>query len=215
MTDAAGTTRAPLAARSGPGGFTLIELILVVFLLGLIASVAAPRLIAGDERRAALEAEAVRALLSTVALREATAAEPLALVYDAASETIRVEVRRLRTLPSGAQETVWREDPLIAPVTLVRTELRGASADTVPLGKRSWRIDLPITEPRPSIQLVLAARAGGGGGGGGSGGGARTWIIDLPAGTTAAAIVNPGSTASDALPAAIDLDAAGRGDQPW
>ncbi len=207
MTDAAGTTRAPLAAKTGTGGFTLVELILVVFLLGLIASVAAPRLIAGDDRRAALEADAVRALLSTVALREATVAEPLALVYDAAASTLRVEVRRPRALPSGAMETVWREDPLIAPVTLARTELREASTDTLALGKRSWRIELPIIEPRPPIRLVLASRAAAAD---------RAWTIDLPAGATAAAIMSPGSShPSASLPAAIDLDAAGRGEQPW
>jgi prepilin-type N-terminal cleavage/methylation domain-containing protein len=211
MINAAGTTRcipSCTARARAAGGFTLIELILVILLLALFASITAPRLVGTQARRADMEAEAVRSFLSTAAHREATTAEPLAVVYNAETATLSAEVRRLRALPSGGgQELAWRQDALIAPVALSLIELRDAATDTLPLGRKSWRLEFPITEPRPSLRLVLGGRAALGD---------RTWTVALPYGAPAASLQQGSAPPSSAtVPAAIDLDALGQGNQPW
>ena len=203
MTPAAGTTRAVGAA----GGFTLLELILVILLLALFASVTAPRLVGTQSRRADMEAESVRSLLTTVAHRAATTTEPLALVYDAESATLSAEVRRLRdTASARGQELSWRADALIAPVKLSLTELREAMTATAPLGRRSWRLELPTAEPRPALRLVLGGRADLS---------ERVWTIDLPEGAPAAARREGTGSAGPMMTGAVDLDALGQGNQAW
>lgn len=180
-------------------GFTLIELIVVVVLLGLIAAVITPRLFESTSRRAGECARELTMLLSVAAHRDALAADRLALEFDGASRTLRMLVLR-----SGDGEAQWRADPLVNDVVISEGATLTAFVDGRELEAGGWRIAMPPSEPRPTIELRLSlagARTGG-------------WAITLFPAASSAHLQAPGATARPAL-SSIDLDGEGVGDRPW
>lgn len=193
------------ATRSNAGrrseGFTLLELVLVAALLAVFAGVLAPRLAGNESRRAAAEVEQVRSLLSAIALRESLGSEPLALVFDGAAGELRAEVRRT----DAAGTAVWRADPLLEPVRLSRVQVSGATVGGLRQPARGWRVVLAQDGPRPWIELSLARQADA----------AEAWTVSLPAGASEAVAAAGAASPGAAAIGAVDLDAAGRGNQPW
>ena len=187
-------------ASGGRGAFTLLELVLVAALLAVFAGVLAPRLTGNPSRRAAVEVEAVRSLLSAVAVHDALGSEPIALAFDGSSGELRAEVRRADA--SGA--SAWRADPLLEPVRLARVQVTAAAIDGLRQPPRGWRVVLAQTGPRPSMELSLSRPEDA----------AETWTVSLPMGSSEA-LVTRGAPAGAGTTGAIDLDAAGRGSQPW
>jgi prepilin-type N-terminal cleavage/methylation domain-containing protein len=184
------------------GGFTLLELVLVAALLAIFAAVTVPRFVGNQSRLAAAEVEAVRSLVSAVAMRDALGHEPIALAFDGAAGELRAEVRRA----DAAGTVAWRADPLLEPVRLSRTQVTAASIGGERQAARGWRLVLAQDGPRPAVELTLARRDNA----------AEVWAVALPPGAsearTFAGAAVPGGVAAVG---AIDLDAAGRGNQPW
>lgn len=201
------SARARRAGLWRRGAFTLIELIVVIVILAVLAALVAPRLSGQAERSAENEARAVQRLLTAAAERAALGGGQNVGVEYARGEgagTLSIVQR------DGA---TWRPDPLADPVSLVRLELRHATADGRRLDPARWLIAMGGAQARPSIGLSLSPREGAGRFG---------YHVELQP-EALAATRRALSAAESAAPAgawtmpdrAVDLDATGRGDVPW
>lgn len=187
--------------------FTLIEVIVVIILLGVAAAVVIPRAFSGSAKRAEQTARSVAGMLTAIAQRDATAFEPMLLVYSREDATL--EVRVMRGDAEG-RDRAWKPDLFIEPVGFGEGVLRSASVDGQPLDEREWRIELPVNTPRPGIVLEIAPK-------GADDGSGRAWRITLPAGASTARLADLPSETGGQNPSAqvVDLDAIGMGDRAW
>lgn len=188
-------------------GFTLIELIVVVVVLAVVAGLAAPRLTGNDRRRALSEVDAARDMLAVVARRDALGSHRMALVWDGAGRSLRLDAMRVGASDGRRRDAraVWRPDPLVPGVDLGAVSLVEARFDGAPADDRSWRVDFVPGVPRRHVELVLEQV---------SGGAARRWSVTLLPYASGPAVRGPGFPSAEA-PRAVDLDALGRSDVPW
>lgn len=188
--------------KSQQPGFTLIELIVSIMLLGLLAAIITPRFFDSAARRAAACALEVKNLVSVAAHRDSIGADRLALEYDGRARLLRMLV--LRAGADGTQDVVWRPDPLVNDVGIASGAALTAYADGRQLDPTGWRITMPTSEPRPTLELRLALES------------ARSegWAVMLFPGASSAKLRAPGAGFSPAL-RSIDLDLDGTGDRPW
>ena len=185
--------------RHAQSGFTLIELVVVVVLLGVMAAIITPRLFESSSRRMSACARELAMLLSVAAHRDSIGADRLALEYDGAARAVRMLVLR-----SGEGEARWQTDPLVGEVVIPEGASLAAFADGRPLDAGAWRVAMPPTEPRPTLELQLAMEKSR----------SSAWIITLFPAASSATLAAPGAAARPAL-TSIDLDSAGVGDRTW
>lgn len=187
--------------------FTLIEVIVVIILLGVAAAVVIPRAFSGSAKRAEQVAGSAASLLTAVAQRDATAFEPMLLVYSRGDATLEVHVMRG---DAEGRDRAWEPDLFIDPVRFGDGVLRSASIDGQPLDDREWQIELPVNTPRPGIVLEIGEE-------GADEGSARGWRITLLPGASAARLTDLRSDTGAADPSGqvVDLDAIGMGDRAW
>lgn len=186
-------------------GFTLVEMIVVIVLIGVIVSVIAPRFPGAARRRADDTARAAALLLSAAAYRDTVGSERLALEFDGSRRTLELLVPRAEAAGSGTSAGVtWRADPLAQRVTMPDGVRLTARADGRELDARGWRVVFAPTEPRPAVRLLLVADDDR----------RSEWVIDLPPLGAAARLEVPGRPAKR-REQPIDLDEAGRGGHSW
>jgi prepilin-type N-terminal cleavage/methylation domain-containing protein len=204
-------------------GFTIAEVIVVVIIIGLLATLVVPRLAGVAGRQSEVEAAAVASLVSAMASRDAASSTPLALAFDASSK--RLSVLELRSEGEGA-EVQWLPARLLRPVTLNLTEIREASAGGATRGgagggdgagpgggrESNWRIEDQSSAGGGGGVITLVVRTVSGGVGE-----ARAWQVDLLPGAVAAQIRSIGwdEPARPAASRAVDLDATGRRAESW
>lgn len=217
--------------------FTLIEIIVVVLIIAIAAGVFLPRLGGNADRRAQVEAEGVRELISILAEQQSdvgvtlgtsaggvdtnTASGVASLLFNPETNSIGI-VRRV----AGDRKGEWADqaDRLVSPVPLDECVLAQVVLDgrvqEVKSGE-AFRIDFVPRQPRPAVSIVLVMRRAGSGtfGSGSSSAGAeRSWQIDLAPLAAAATMreLAPGTRVADPLVSeSVDLDLNGEGDSPW
>ncbi len=190
-----------------PRAFTLIELIVVIIILTVAASLIVPRLVATPGRGAERNALALAELLSAVGTRDALTSENLAIAFDPRKKTAALQTLRTRgqTLDWNARSE-WAADSLVPAVTLDDAEILNVAADGITVDPSSWRIEFRPGTPRPAVRVVVAQK-----------GASKAWRIDLPRGSMRA-IVTPttrGNNEPPLDPLTVDLDATGKEIQPW
>ena len=79
--------RGELCAR----GFTIVEVIVVMIILGVLGALVVPRLVGVSARQGEVEAQGVRSLLSAFAQRDAISRQSVALAFDAAKGELSVQ----------------------------------------------------------------------------------------------------------------------------
>jgi len=213
------------------GGFTLIELIVVMVLLGVLAGLVLPRALGGSWRAAQAEASQVRGLLESAVRRASgSSADGLRVVYEGGRDgrggvggggALRVEVLDL--------EGTWAGDLLMPAVRLERAAVVSASIGGTSLIGGGWTISLAgLGEDGFGLSGfgdgVGRGRVDGGIGEGmllveiGEVGGDRRWTVsaDLARGSVS---LSPGGAEMAGTGAMnerrVDLDGGGREDTPW
>lgn len=190
-----------------PRAFTLIELIVVIVILTVAASLIVPRLASTPGRGAERNAIALAELLSAVGTRDALTSETLALAFEPRTKTASLQTLRARgqslewTVPAE-----WARDTLVPSVTLDDAEILNVSADGVTVDPLSWRLEFRPGTPRPAVRIVVAQK-----------GAANAWRVDLPRGSMRAFITPTTRTNTEPPldPLTVDLDATGKEIQPW
>lgn len=197
--------------------FTLVEMIVVIIILAVLASVIAPRLSGQTERAAEGEAVAVQRLLTAAAERAAlTGGQGVGIQYVRGERGSTISIVQRQTAPAGSAQLTdpaWRPDALAAPVELSHLELKHAAADGRRLDSSRWLVPMGGAQARPAIGLSLAPRDTAGRFG---------FHIELTPDATVASrrAVSASEAGGPARPLLtpdrmIDLDATGRGDSTW
>lgn len=191
-------------------GFTLVELIVSIVVIGILAAMVTPRLLVTDDRRASQEARDVAGMLEILAQRSGYGSHHLALSYEQSTGVFRMEALRTRGDRSGFRERASREwaRDLLAPeldLSVIRIEearFDGRESESA----REWRVEFAPGVPRPHIELVLSI---------GDSRSAR-WVVELLPYATEPRLLDAGSAAArESVLRAVDLDAMGMSEVDW
>lgn len=203
----------PATSRVPSRGFTLIEVIATLLVLGVVLGLVVPRVTSTDRRRAENSVRSVASLVAIAAQRASTSPELSALVYDHEEGTLHIEAMRQQRGNYDRTEREWRRDVFAPQVTLNGCRISEMVAGGVPVRDDSFRLVFEPGVARPHLSLSIAEASGdpvetlpGG----------RSWQIDLP-GYALRPVVSGLLTdqAGSAVPEPIDLDALGRVEQSW
>ncbi len=146
----AGLVTAPRGAWSpARRGFSLMEAMVVVIILGIMATVVVPRLNAMVQRPARQTAIMVGDFLTSVAQRDALSSQPMAIEFNAEQNTLAL-------LVPGDEAGQWRRDLIIAPIQLGEAFLVDASADGAMLDASQFRVEFRVGGARPEIEMSIS-----------------------------------------------------------
>ena len=206
------------------GGFTFVEIIVVIVILTVVAGMVIPRLTSWKSREGEQSVQAVADMLTAAAKRDTYSTQRTMLEFgtgaggiEQGSSRFRLMVLRVADVASfdpGGE--VWVEDPLTPIASLESVSLRSATAGIMDLDPRRFQIEFPGaggTQGRPGIAMLFQDNAD------------QLWLVRLPSTSTRAEVVPLGNASSGRSvnardlptgdPYAIDLDASGRRDDPW
>jgi len=203
----------------GHRGFTLMETIVVVMIVGILAGLMLPRMINVGRRTAENESNGVQRLLSVAAEKCAVWGQTVAVdcITDS-SDVVRLSVWSQIKDPKAGEDATgsarvrWRQDPLVEPVALDKLRVAQASQDGQILPTGKWRVSFVPGQARAELTLRLEPKAQADG---------PRWIVTLaPDQTAAVRDTDSGTLQSGRGPAvtrsrSIDLDDAGKGQTPW
>jgi type II secretory pathway pseudopilin PulG len=184
----------------------MIELIVVVVVLAVLAGIAVPRMLAGDNRRAQAEAESVAMLLTQAARRQMLTTSRIAAEYDADFGAFKIMVLKPGDAANfDGRDRVWTQDPLLNSVPLASLEVVTATSNAASLDPRRFHAELSDAGGRVALALLLRDPSTG-----------SEWTVRLPlAGDRALLIAGRDQRDPQLDPDTIDLDDAGRRDSPW
>jgi general secretion pathway protein G len=212
----------PPAPIHGSRGFTLVELIVVIVILGVMTGLVVPRLASNDRRRAEAEVRSVAGMLTLIAQRDGLGNHQMAMTFQSLRSSIRLDTRRRMgatdrrggVAAASVETGQWRPDPLLSEVVLDAAEHVETRFDGKPADDRNWRIEFApggSGVPRPVIEIVIAMR--------GNRREARpAWLVELLPSAPEASMVTADARTGAAVgrgPVSVDLDRLGRSDVPW
>ena len=182
-------------------GFTIIEVVIVVLILAVLASVVIPRLGGVGRRTEKLSVDRVSDLLAAFSYRDSLSSGSSAIEYNATDHSLTLLI--LRKNPEKPDESeIWMRD-ILAPVTnLSRTIELNTFEDGERLLNGDWSLLTNMDGTRPKIEMELLGENV-----------HATVMLDPWAQTPTVVDENSGTriTLSDA----IDLDAVGQDKDPW
>jgi type II secretory pathway pseudopilin PulG len=177
----------------------MMEMIVVVIVLGLLATAIVPRMAGTDARRARIALEATEDLLTVLAYRNSISFHPVGLQYDAEQNVLRIMTLNVDPRTNRA---VWEPDQLADEVRYpddVQIEL--CYVDDVPQSYRSWLIEFTAQDSRPDVRLRLA--------------GPKLDVFCLLPAHASTSRTMPAGADLEVETLLVDLDAEGREFDPW
>ena len=185
-------------------GFTLIEVMVTVIVLGIIVSMVATRFHGDLRRRRDLYAARINSVLETLAFRQQIGQSRIALTWDGDRRSLMLE--RLFRESSTDDHPEWQRDLLTKEVLFDDPEIQIAQirydGESIDLG-RFTRREIPLDAIRPAIEIEMNW-------------GENVDLFQLLSYGSKPIRYGMGLTspANDDLEP-IDLDDVGRGDQSW
>jgi prepilin-type N-terminal cleavage/methylation domain-containing protein len=199
-------TRTPGIARPIPGGFTLVELIVVLVLMAVITGVIAPRLVSGASRSAEADVRRAAEILSAAGRRDTLTSQQIAIDFDSQSSQLKLLVLRMPSAIDAARGAApeWIDDPMTMHVELKDVKLLSAAADGAALDPGKFRIEFRQSGVRPSVLLTFGQSED-----------RPAWTVSLPPGAFRAKVTAGEDRFADVEQTAIDLDRSGKAEEPW
>ncbi|MCZ6836319.1 MAG: type II secretion system protein [Planctomycetota bacterium] len=182
-------------------GFTLVEMIIVIVLIGIMAAMTLPRLTGNRDRMFDLATDQVGDLLMMYAQRESLGRRPIGLWEDTMNHRLVLMVLDQDEM-STETTSAWVIDRYVKPVVLpddvniLDVQAEGQSVDI-----SQWPLQTEPGKNRPAIAIVLE-------------GPERVVTIVLASHALAPFKVN-GDNYFDSLGGPIDLDSDGRDREDW
>lgn len=190
-------------SHSPARAFTLIELVVAIVILAVMVGLIVPRLLSTTERRTRAEVESVTDVVTVAARRASLATQRVALVYDSGIG-LRVMIQRAKDLTSFQPGNLqWVYDPLAPTSTLEGVSITSATLDGKQLAGSGWLVDFFPASRQPDLSIGLEDSSG------------RPWTIVLTGDSVQARAFQGAPAQVGVRTSAIDLDAGGKGDQPW
>lgn len=185
-------------------GFTLIELMVVLVILGIVAGVIAPRLLSGASRSAEADVRKAAELISAAGRRDTLTSQQLAIDFD--GTTFRLMVLHLPSAADAARglPAEWIRDSLNMPVEIKDAKLVSVSADGAELDPRRFRVEFLQSGVRPAVLMVFSQLDD-----------RSSWTVSLPTGAFRARIISGEDRLAALDQTTVDLDLAGRAEEPW
>lgn len=186
--------------------FTLVEVLVVMIIITILATLTVPRLLGTQGRQAEVEAQGIKALLSQAAQQDAVSSMTLSLNFNQEKQELSVQ-----TLTEKEGKRDWYAAPMIRPVRFASIQLAEATSDgQTQTPDTDFRIVFAGAKPRPAVSLLLRTTPD-------MSGAARAWQIDLLPGQTVATFRSIGAEAHLSPPqsTSIDLDIEGQRTQSW
>ena len=181
-----------------PNAFTLLEMIVVIIIMGLMASMIVPRLGGTRDREFQLTVDKVSDVMLMFAHRVSTSNRPVGYRFDSHSKMFELLIKR-----EHEDEFYWDNDPLTPPVTIpswIESENVLLYTDGELTDTSQWPITAIPGESRPLIETVIHWDD-------------HTVNISLPAHAMGPSVMMDGIGEPILIP--IDLDAEGRGRDEW
>jgi prepilin-type N-terminal cleavage/methylation domain-containing protein len=188
-------------------GFTIIEIVVVIVILGIAAGFVLPRVVGGSSRSVRAKADEVGSVLSALARRDAMLSQPVALDYSRETGVLRV-----LTLRSDGSTRAWASDRLLPAAEIdgsadAGVRLVSVRSDQTVYRDEDFRIELDQFQPRGVLEVVLS-----------DGRGKFFASVLLGATSLQASVSEAEGSAPESmsnLPEAIDLDASGKEGEAW
>jgi type II secretory pathway pseudopilin PulG len=178
---------------------TIVELLVVVTILGIVAALAAPRVLAGRGREVTRAARDIAHVLTAAGQRASAGPGPARVVYDAEKARLWVE-----TLRQGEQGAAWMSDGLLPKANVDDVQFIEATTDSAAMGRTGFAIVFGQYEPRPLVRVVVGALEGRG---------STTRTVELAPGALGAVVV--GEDAAGLAGQSLDLDQLGQEEEVW
>ncbi|MBL1216738.1 MAG: type II secretion system protein [Planctomycetes bacterium] len=138
--------------------FTMVEAIIVIVLVGILASVSAVRFTDSLDRRVEVSLRHLEAVLGSLAHRQTVSQSQLALVVDGDPRTDERVCIRLEVLNQWSEEDepVWEPDVMSRPAWFDQEiKLTHVYVDSYEV-EGPFRMAIPHGEPRPTISIEIA-----------------------------------------------------------
>jgi prepilin-type N-terminal cleavage/methylation domain-containing protein len=180
-------------------GFTMMEMIIVVIVLGLLATAIVPRMTGTDARRARIALEATEDLLTVLAHRSSVSFHPVGLQYDGEANVLRIMTLQI---DPRTERGVWQPDDLADEVRYPDdVRVQKCYVDDEPQAYGSWLVEFPVQEVRPVLRLRLA--------------GPKLDVFCVLASHASTSRTVPAGGQMEEESPLVDLDAEGREFDPW
>ena len=136
-------------------GFTLIEMIVVIIVMAIMATLILPRLFGNDRRQFQNVADQVSDLLMMYAQRESLGTKPVGLWEN--TERRQLELMTLEVFDDSVElQSGWVIDRTVRPVSLPNdVSILDVQADGESVDLSEWPMQSPPGQLRPSLAIIL------------------------------------------------------------
>ena len=141
-------------------GFTLIELIVVIIVMAIMATMILPRLFGNDNRQFQHVADQVSDLLMMYAQRESLGTKPVSLWED--TDRRQLKLMTLEVFDDSlTKQSKWIIDGTVRPVSLPNdVVILDVHVDGESMDISTWPFQSPPGQLRPSLAIILEGPSG-------------------------------------------------------